>query len=336
MSPIGVLEGSHRWARASASARVSISLLVCALAPLPGAGGCGNYSNEDLEYMNAVPTRDVLAVEVPRQGAILRANTAESWRTTWTVIHSYNQVADGFVGLIDRIRTFYPTRRAPDARIWGPVPDEQHPGWQIQFTVARDGNDPGVFRYELVSIPPAGMFPPESLPQGGSVTIISGTFQAGGGVQRGTGHMDVTLTEARALGITFRDLDRLESLSIDHQNDAWPHRVRVVAMQTPPMTPEEARSSDYTYEREASGAGSLQFSWVQDLVPGAAGLDTLLMKSSWLATGRGRADFTVAEGDLAGSARSTECWANDFTSTYRLATWAPPASGDEATCIAAP
>jgi hypothetical protein len=146
--------------------------------------------------------------------------------------------------------------------------------------------------------------------------------------------MDVTLMEARGLGITFRDLDRLESLSIDYQNDAWPHRVRVTTMQTPPVTNEEARSTDYTYERESTGAGSLQFSWVQDSVPGAAGLDTLLMTSSWLATGQGRADLTVVAGDLAGSARSTECWATDFTSTYRSATWAPPAVGDETTCIA--
>lgn len=335
MSPDCLSEASGRRARVVA---LVAGVLVTALLSLSVVSGCGNYSNEDLEYMNAVPTRDLLAVEVPVQGAILRANTAEGWRTTWSVIQTYNRVADGFLGLIDHIRSFYPTRREPNARIWGPLPDEQHPRWQIQFTVSRDANDPGVFRYDLVSIPPAEVLPPAtpSATASASVTIISGTFAASGGVKRGTGRMDVTLAEARELGITFGDLERLEWLSIEYQNDAWPHHVRMQAMQTPPTTNEEARSSDYTYEREATGAGSLQFSWVQDLVPGAAGLDTLRIESLWQATGQGRADVAVVEGDLAGSARSIECWANDFTSTYKSATWAPPPVGDETTCIAAP
>ena len=48
----------------------SLALLLAVLA------ACGNYSNEDLEFMNAVPARDDISADIPRS-PILPANEAE-------------------------------------------------------------------------------------------------------------------------------------------------------------------------------------------------------------------------------------------------------------------
>jgi len=53
------------------------------------AGACGNYSNEDLEFMNAVPAREDLAANMPRS-MILPANEAELSRDTHDVIRTFN------------------------------------------------------------------------------------------------------------------------------------------------------------------------------------------------------------------------------------------------------
>ena len=101
--------------------------LVCATVAL-SLPACGNYSNEDLEYMSAIPQRDDVAIEVPRRGMLVAATAAEGWRTTLDVTRSLNRVADAFLSLVEKIRTYSPTKRLPDERVWGPYPAEDHPG----------------------------------------------------------------------------------------------------------------------------------------------------------------------------------------------------------------
>ena len=50
--------------------------LVCATVAL-SLPACGNYSNEDLEYMSAIPQRDDVAIEVPRRGTLVAGGAAE-------------------------------------------------------------------------------------------------------------------------------------------------------------------------------------------------------------------------------------------------------------------
>ena len=85
--------------------------------------GCGNYSNEDLEYMNAVPDRDDLAANIP--ASRLLVNEAELSKTTHEVVATFNGLLNLFLGIVDTVRTYPPTRRLPNQRIWGPVPAEE-------------------------------------------------------------------------------------------------------------------------------------------------------------------------------------------------------------------
>src|SRR5581483_3559779 len=92
---------------------IPLLLVVVALSGLAGAG-CGNYSNEDLEFMQALPEKSDLSADVPTRSAVVLANTAELYRMTRDVVVIFNGVVDSFLTLIDAIRSYSPTTRMPD------------------------------------------------------------------------------------------------------------------------------------------------------------------------------------------------------------------------------
>jgi hypothetical protein len=95
--------------------------------------GCGNYSNEDLEFMNAVPAEGDLSADLPaRSAALSPAGEAELSKATHDSIKTFNGTLD-FLGAVEAIRAYQPTSRGPDSRTWGPIPDHDHPGWQWRF-----------------------------------------------------------------------------------------------------------------------------------------------------------------------------------------------------------
>lgn len=311
--------------------RRHVLLLLSGALALSASSACGNYSNEDLEYMSAIPQRDDVAIEVPRRGLLVAVGAAEGWRTTLEVTRALNRTADAFLALIDAIRRNSPTRRLPDQRIWGPFPADEHPGWQVEFRMNRTvaGGDAVAFDYALAMIPPAGV----TLPGNARDTvIIGGTFAASGGVRVGEGHLSITLVEARAAGLVFKDLDKLRTLTIDYSTRVWPRRVAMHIENEPSET--DAASADYTYQQAENGDGAMTFSLPQDIVAGPLGPETLSVQSRWLGAGQGRADISVTGGDVVGEATSLECWGNDFRSTYKTQSWArQDTTGDEATCI---
>jgi hypothetical protein len=302
-----------------------LAALVVAAVP-----ACGNYSNEDLEYMSAIPQRDDVAIEVPRRGLLVTLGAAEGWRTTLDVTRALNRTADAFLGLIDAIRNNAPTRRLPDQRVWGPFPADQHPGWQVEFRMHRTvvGGEAVAFDYALAMIPPAGV----TLPGNARDTvIIGGTFAASGGVRVGEGHMEISLVDARAAGLVFRDLDSLRTLTIAYSTRTWPRMVTMHIENEPSET--EAASADYSYQQAENGDGRMTFSLPKDIVSGPLGPETLSVQSRWLGDGQGRADISVTGGDVVGEATSAECWGDDFQSTYKTQSWAPlDTTGSEGAC----
>ena len=83
--------------------------------------GCGNYSNEDLEFMNALPERQDLTAAIPARSAIL-IGTADLYRMTRNVALVFNGISEALLTVIDTIRAYPPTTRQPNGRIWGPFP----------------------------------------------------------------------------------------------------------------------------------------------------------------------------------------------------------------------
>jgi len=320
---------------ACVTARLTTRLVLAATLMTGAIAGCGNYSNEDLEFMSAIPQHEDLTIEVPDNARmLLPLGVAEGCRTTFQTTRSLNAVADAFLTLIDRIRSNSPPRRAGDERVWGPFPADDNPGWLIQFTMTRTAlaipqvagvPEPAQFDYNLDMLPAAG---------GAPISIINGSFAGSGMARTGMGQLHVTLDAAHQAGIVLSGLEKLVVLDILYDTLAWPRSVVMHVENVAPVDPTaEARTADYQYERAENGDGAMTYAWTQDLVPGASGVDTLQIESRWQSNGVGRSDASVQAGDGAGSATVTECWDTTFASTYRLESWAPPATGDESTCL---
>jgi hypothetical protein len=71
----------------------------------------------------------------------------------------------------------------------------------------------------------------------------------------------------------------------------------------------------YGFERFSDGSGAIHFELVADLYKPLPGVqrERLTIHSRWLATGAGRSDMKVTDGDLGPDQRdATECWDEAF------------------------
>jgi hypothetical protein len=133
---------------------------------LLGAIACGNLSNEDVAFIEAIPQRDQLHVQVPTGDTAQPAcaiGSADVWisaRTTGTAI---NAGVDGILSLVDAIRAQPPTTRDTDSRTWGPYPDKNNPGVEVKVTIDRELNAslvPWHWIYVIAARRPPGDFIP--------------------------------------------------------------------------------------------------------------------------------------------------------------------------------
>ena len=270
---------------------------------------CGNYSNEDLLYMSAVPSSSQLAVVLP--AAATTVTQAELAEDTHNGISNVNAMLDDVLGLVDTIRSYEPTSRSSDSRTWGPFADSQHPGWQWELVVTRV--DTTSFKYELdVQNTAAGS---------ALVTFLTGTFDLAGGVKQGNGTVQA---DFGALATAAFPLDTntmpLKTLTITYQNFQTPGSPVSVTLRVD-RTPDSngVTSVTFTYEILADGSGEIAFTLVGNVIPGVA-VETLALNAQWLATGAGKATLAVVSGDGAGLTQ-TECWNATFAMTYNDKPW---------------
>jgi hypothetical protein len=170
--------------------RSAISLLLLAAALC----ACGNYSNDDLVFINAIPTSDQLKVSVPQaQGQPLCAlgsdDFATNARTNGT---NLNQAIEKVLGLVDTIRSVPATTRSGDQRTWGPWKDDKHAGVDYVVNIVRTrGATPAQDQFDYAF---AGR-----LDGGPWLTVISGTFH-GTKARQGTGTLMLDFRNSYALG----------------------------------------------------------------------------------------------------------------------------------------
>ena len=106
---------------------------------------CGNLSNEDIAFAEALPRTRDLHFSVPAQTAqpACALGEASQWvagaRDTSDKI---NAGVDAVLGIVDAIRRASPTRREPNLRVWS-FPDQSHPGVQIEASLLRVATPPG-------------------------------------------------------------------------------------------------------------------------------------------------------------------------------------------------
>lgn len=275
---------------------------------------CGNYSNEDLLFMSAVPSSTELAVVLPAAApAVMQAELAQD---THGGISNVNTLLDDVLGLVDTVRSYEPTSRTSDSRIWGPFADSNHPGWQWQLTVTLQANGT-TFEYHLDVENTTVAMPVW-------VEFLSGTFDLAGGVKQGNGTVSANFAALKTAAFPLDDSSTpLNSLTISYQNfqtPGSPVSVKLTIDRTPDAN--GVTSATFAYEILTDGSGDITFSLVGNVVPGPA-IETLTLNSGWLPTGAGIATLVVASGDGAGLTQ-TECWDATFEATYNDKPWSTP------------
>ena len=283
--------------------------LAATLVLLLTLGACGNYSNEDLEFLNAVPAAQDLSAEIPRKP--LLTEEAELAALTHDTVAVFNGALE-FLKTADVIRTYPATSRIPNGRIWGPVPMVENPGWQWRFTVTRLMEMPERFDYAF-QVQRIGSDPDDW------IDFISGWFRAVNGVRKGTGHFEMKTDDLRVAGFPIRPNlkgETLKELIVDYSTESFPTNVSMTVTMYKDLTFMTWFTIDITYEAQANGQGAIEF-----LGTDSAG-NSIGVVSRWLATGRGRADATVTVGPVTGQKR-TQCWNDSFVETYDHTEWDP-------------
>jgi hypothetical protein len=283
---------------------------------------CGNYSNEDLEFMNAVPAQDDLTANIP-PAPLTTTDEAELSAQTHQAVRNFNGLIDGVLAYIEAVRSYEPTSRARDSRTWGPAATDDAIGWQWRFVMTRDASVQGRFDYRM-----------ELQPDGAGdawTAFITGYFDAAVGVRRGNGQFLVDFTALRAEGYPFRaDDSNLALVQVVYSTADFPTSVAVT------FAGVDGTTVELTYGAQADGSGALAYTMTGNLIELTAAIETLDVTARWLPSGAGRADQVVRSGDGAGLHR-VECWNDSFMEVYSDKPWLPldrRTTGDPALCPA--
>jgi hypothetical protein len=302
---------------------VSLLLLLC---------GCGgNYSNADLEFLNALPAKDELAAKLPESGAsrsglgadadfgqrrdgLTLGETADYYVSTRDASKSFNEGLDFLLGIIEAVREQPPTSRTPTSRTWGPFPADDQPGFLAQVVIERTSAARYAYRLEFRRDAKGAAW----------FAILQGAFSASGGVRKGVGELTLDALTARSNGLTTRGLEQLAMLQARYDTQGTPVRVDMALAFTADAS---AQDANYQYREQADGQGAMRFVIRQSN-------QTLQLTSRWLATGQGQADAAILAGDFAGASQ-VECWDAAFLLRYLRRSWESAAQGDPAMCPAA-
>jgi hypothetical protein len=162
---------------------------------------CGNYSNDDLVFISAIPSRGQLQVSVPKAAgqALCALGEATYATNAQTQGKGVNQGIDNILGLIDFIRSVPATVRDGDSRYWGPWRDDKHAHVDYQVSMRRTRAEGGLPANDKFDYLLSGR-----LDGGAWVTLLSGVFN-GSQAQHGTGALRLDFEGAYQLGTNGAD-----------------------------------------------------------------------------------------------------------------------------------
>lgn len=294
----------------------------------------GNFSNDDLEFLNALPTREDLTSKLPGTGdsvsgqgprqlvaPLASGELSQRYEETRRVSEEFNTGLDGLLTLLESLRKLPPTTRAPELRVWGPWDDKDHPGHELRFVMKRAAeNFEYVFQFRLKGSGEEGWW-----------SAILGTFRADGGLRKGEGTVRLLLAEARDHGYDVKGLAYLDRLDIVYQTRELPIGVR---MHFVPATRIPRAEFLYTYRELPGGLAEMGF-LIRDVdtILGGRREDVAIL-SRWTRDQGGVGLVSVTGGDLpAGvTAIQVECWDARFRVTYSKRSWETTEVGEASAC----
>ncbi len=276
----------------SGSSMRSATSVLAALAALAALAGCGTWSNEDIAFVEALPTTQALRVALPAsagQALCAPPGPSEIWGWAKPAGDGLNALVDLMLGFVDLVKSVTPTTREPDARTWGPFDDRKHPGKEVRVTMSRTRDAAGVPTYSYVF---------EARPKGGAFEpILDGTFR-GESARAGRGQFALHFTTLRTLGMDDHpDTDPTGDLTVQYDKTGDP---RTVGLDVKSQTGSLA-AFDYGYADYASGNGSFHYAFTSQQQ------QQYVVDASFDAAGEGRADVAVVLSPTT-TLSFSECW----------------------------
>lgn len=310
--------------------------------------GCGNWSNEDFLFANAIPNRTLLALRLP--GAEDVGNTvvsglnqglndacalaAEQDAITCTargVAQLFNRITFGLLGAVEHISRQQPSKRRVGIRVWGPWFDSGA-NRTLRFEMRRDRSvGAGGFRYclHLAAGKRTGLFVDNAVACGkdaaGFVEVFSGTFlpdeeNEATGPRVGVGTIRLDLTKQRNAGLA--DPTNLRSdgvFEFDYDTTGGQQTIGIVLTQVANQDTGLPSDARYTYHRTAEGAGLMKLLVVQV----SAELASLALDARWNSDGASRVDATGVGPQSPTEYHAFECTNAQWEIVTRHYDWAP-------------
>jgi hypothetical protein len=294
---------------------------VC-LAVLATLFGCGNYSNEDIDFQLALPEQSEIEAKLPQ--ALSNADSAEYFIKTHEAVAQFNGFLSHSIDLIEKVRGYTPTTRQGKRRIWGPFPHETHPAWLLRVVMDKSDipDQPNLLGINYaVQLSRQGTF--------GWYDFLTGSYISSGSAREGRGEIHWWLGRGRNISfpVDAEGMAGLDEIHIQYDTQADPISVK---LQLVNALGQSTRGISYDYLEYSDGSGTMTF----DLELAAMPNLTTKIISRWHGSGAGRADVVVNLGNLTWISE-TDCWGIDSLATYvyRRENTPQVSLGDASTCI---
>lgn len=264
---------------------IPLALLLC---------GCGNWSVEDLEYLYALPQKDALKSQLGSTGTTsqglrrdaLIGEPSDHYANAKKGNDEFNAFLDAVLTGLDGLRKIPPTTRAEGKRIWGPYPDQEHPGFDAKAEIVKTGEK--TFEWSWQARKRGGEF----------VELGGGKFVATESLRKGRGEFHFDGVAGHTLYGTMKmkpdDPDRVD---IGYRTSEDPVIVEVTASN-------DAGMGGYDFNRYADNSAVLTF--VASGFPGPE-ITKISSLAAWNSKTAGEINFVVLEGDAKGG-MVRQCW----------------------------
>ncbi len=292
--------------------------LAIALTLMIAATACGRAQ----QFASAVPTKDQVRMNVPANNQALAAgDQSELYLATLGISTSVNGGVLWVFDVIEAILGMPPTTLDEDQAVWGPSEPRGLERLSYRFTVNRV--EEGHYTYKLESRLK------ENTEESDFVIVFDGEAFPGDD-DRGTGTLNWHLGSRRNLVIA--DCDLIGEIHVEYDTTTEPRMLDVVFEGVADECKgEEPTDAHYIYTEAEDASGTMDFAFRKNVhkVEEAKPLEeTFAVRSRWLATGQGRSDVQLSEGEIpadlatyipgttADSVEIVECWSDVFVVDY--------------------
>jgi hypothetical protein len=282
--------------------------LFLSLALAASACGGGNWSNRDLEYLNALPSRDTLKSKLPtnenKQGLAV-GDPSKTYLDTKKASTDFNNILELILTVIETVRSLPPTTRGDDSRTWGPWPDQQNPGWSSQVTITKKSDE--LFEFEFRHL---------NTSSGKEFVSTTGQFKPTANLRRGQGVITINAGALTANLPSAAAFKGVQEVSIGYMTETFPTRVEMSFSIDAGTAMPGLSGIGYTYREQADKSGRMRFEYRTT----ATEIRRATVDARWLPSGSGRATTRIEEGQFAGATQE-ECWDAAFKIVYLDQSW---------------